>query len=165
MAGCPLFCCELPMSVKGKIVAVGCALLLLAGCAHWFVGRHVNIAWRAAAQDEKAILAGLKLPPGYAVDFFAPPGFGGLDAPRQLSLGDDGWIFSGSRAGKVYALRDTDGDGRADEFALSPRAETFATASPIIKTICIWARLTAFMRWTTFAASWRRAASCLRRGC
>ena len=118
MAGCPLFCCELPMSVKGKVVAVGCALLLLAGCAHWFVGRHVNIAWRAAAQDEKAILAGLKLPPGYAVDFFAPPGFGGLDAPRQLSLGDDGWIFSGSRAGKVYALRDTDGDGRANEIRI-----------------------------------------------
>ena len=153
------------MSVKGKVVAVGCALLLLAGCAHWFVGRHVNIAWRAAAQDEKAILAGLKLPPGYAVDFFAPPGFGGLDAPRQLSLGDDGWIFSGSRAGKVYALRDTDGDGRADEIRIIAEGGNIRHSVAYHQNNLYLARLTAFMQWTTFAASWRRAASCLRRGC
>ncbi len=56
----------------------------------------------------------LKLPAGYSINFFAPPSLG-LKSPRQLAEGEDGWVFAGSSAGKVYALRDSDRDGRADE--------------------------------------------------
>ncbi len=97
-----------------KLYFIVFAVLLLAG---GIVGvrQRVNLAALARiAPDETARLAMLKLPDGYQIDFFAPPSFG-LKSPRQLAEGADGWIFSGSRAGKIYAFRDTDGDGRADE--------------------------------------------------
>ena len=62
-------------------------------------------------QDEIA------LPDGFRIDYFAR----GITRPRSLALGDDGTVFVGSyffTAGvqsPVYALRDTDGDGDADE--------------------------------------------------
>lgn len=37
------------------------------------------------------------------------------DAARQIAVGEDGWVFVGTRSDKVYALRDTDGDGTADD--------------------------------------------------
>lgn len=65
---------------------------------------------RAAAAD----IASLKAADGYKLDFFAPPN-SGLDSPRQLAEGADGWIFAGSRGDKVYAMRDENGDGIADD--------------------------------------------------
>lgn len=68
-------------------------------------------AGSAAAADE-APLDRLRLPPGFAIDLYA------ADVPnaRAMALGDRGALFVGSRdAGKVYALVDNDGDGRADE--------------------------------------------------
>lgn len=42
--------------------------------------------------------------------------FAALDAPaRQIALADDGWIFVGTNAGIVYAMRDSDQDGTADD--------------------------------------------------
>ena len=38
-----------------------------------------------------------------------------LPKARQLAIGDDGWIFVGSRADAVFALRDMDGDGIAED--------------------------------------------------
>jgi glucose/arabinose dehydrogenase len=39
-----------------------------------------------------------------------------LDSPRQLDESDDGWIFVGSlKGGKIFAIRDTDGNGKSDE--------------------------------------------------
>ena len=38
-----------------------------------------------------------------------------LPKARQLAIGDDGWLFVGSRADAVYALRDNDNDGIADQ--------------------------------------------------
>ena len=66
----------------------------------------------AAATADEAALDRLRLPPGFAIDFYAS------DVPnaRAMALGDSGVLFVGSRdAGKVYALVDGDGDGRADE--------------------------------------------------
>ncbi len=53
----------------------------------------------------------IRLPDGFAISVFS------ADVPgaRSLCLGTGGTVFVGSRtAGAVYALRDTDGDGRAD---------------------------------------------------
>ena len=39
-----------------------------------------------------------------------------LDSPRQLAESNDGWIFLGSRSGgKIFAIRDSDGNGVSDE--------------------------------------------------
>lgn len=53
----------------------------------------------------------IALPPGFTIDLFAK------DVPnaRSMTLGEKGTLFVGTRkAGKVYAIRDLDGDGRAD---------------------------------------------------
>lgn len=53
----------------------------------------------------------IKLPAGFRLELFA------RDVPnaRSLALGEDGTVYVGSRtAGKVYALRDEDGDGLAE---------------------------------------------------
>jgi glucose/arabinose dehydrogenase len=53
----------------------------------------------------------LQLPPGFHVSIFS------ADVPnaRELAIGARGTVFAGSRGeGKVYALTDADGDGRAD---------------------------------------------------
>lgn len=53
----------------------------------------------------------LQLPPGFSISVFAE----GVDNARALARGDDGTIFVGSRRkGTVYAIRDEDGDHRAD---------------------------------------------------
>ena len=64
----------------------------------------------AAAQDAPPIEK-LTLPPGFAIEVYAP------DVPnaRQMSLSPDGTLFvSTRRAGDVYAVRDDDGDQKAD---------------------------------------------------
>src|SRR5690606_10528649 len=54
----------------------------------------------------------LNLPEGFSIDVYAE----NLDGARSMALGDDGTLFVGTRnQEKVYALRDTDGDHRADE--------------------------------------------------
>ena len=66
----------------------------------------------AAAQDEAAPpIEKLTLPPGFAIEVYAP------DVPnaRQMSLSPGGTLFvSTRRAGNVYAVRDDDGDQKAD---------------------------------------------------
>ena len=53
----------------------------------------------------------LNLPEGFEVDVFAE----GIDGARSMAMGDDGTLFVGTRnENKVYALRDEDGDYRAD---------------------------------------------------
>ncbi len=53
----------------------------------------------------------IKLPAGFSVAVYAQ----GLKNARSMARASDGTIFVGTRtAGAVYALRDTDGDGRAD---------------------------------------------------
>src|SRR5258705_2184973 len=57
-------------------------------------------------------LDALRLPPGFRIALFADS----VRDARSLALGDRGRVFVVSRAhGVVYALRDTNGDGRADE--------------------------------------------------
>lgn len=89
---------------------------IVAIAALYFWGRnHINFPgpW-AAARAQAADLSVLKVADGYQVGFFAEPELG-LESPRQLAEGDNGWVFVGSRTDKVYALRDQDEDGAANE--------------------------------------------------
>src|SRR6266496_3715694 len=57
-------------------------------------------------------LGSLVLPPGFSIAPYADS----VPDARSLALGDRGTVFVGSRdAGVVYALRDTNRDGKADE--------------------------------------------------
>ena len=56
-------------------------------------------------------LARIRLPEGFRIDLFAED----VPGARSMTLGPEGTLFVGTRAaGKVYALRDEDGDGRAE---------------------------------------------------
>jgi glucose/arabinose dehydrogenase len=57
-------------------------------------------------------LAQIVLPPGFAISVFAE----GITNARAMCWGEKGTLFVGSRGeGVVHALRDLDGDGKADE--------------------------------------------------
>ena len=54
----------------------------------------------------------LKLPPGFRIAVYAD----NIENARSMALGDKGTVFVGTRSeGSVYALVDTDGDGKADK--------------------------------------------------
>jgi glucose/arabinose dehydrogenase len=58
------------------------------------------------------VLKKVRLPMGFSLKLFADD----LPNARSMSLADDGTIFVGTRgAGNVYAVRDEDGDGRAEK--------------------------------------------------
>ena len=57
-------------------------------------------------------LDSLVLPEGFGIDVYADS----IDNARSLCLSPDGTLFVGNRSGgKVFALKDTDGDGRVDK--------------------------------------------------
>jgi glucose/arabinose dehydrogenase len=90
------------MSIRRSIhIAVWGAVALLAAAVLWLRGWG---AWRR--------FDALHVPPGFRVALFADS----VPDARSLALGDHGTVFVGSReAGVVYALRDTNHDGRVDE--------------------------------------------------
>ncbi len=64
---------------------------------------------RGVASAEQ--LAHIKLPPGFTIEVYVND----IINARQMVLGDQGTLFVGSRsAGRVYAVLDSDGDGRHD---------------------------------------------------
>lgn len=67
------------------------------------------LAMPALAASPKLDL--LQLPAGFSISLYSDA----VPSAREMALGDKGTVFIGSmRAGKVYALTDTDHDGRAD---------------------------------------------------
>jgi len=57
----------------------------------------------------------IELPPGFSIDIYAE----NVENARQMARGDKGTLFAGSRrAGKLWAISDTDGDQRADQVRL-----------------------------------------------
>jgi len=71
----------------------------------------LSSACSSAQSQGHAALEKIELPPGFSISVFAS----GLSSPRQMALGEGGTVFVGSRSDKVYALKDTDGDGHADD--------------------------------------------------
>src|SRR5262245_35855629 len=58
------------------------------------------------------LLDQIELPAGFHIDFFAQ----NVEDARSLALSPSGIVFVGTRrAGKVHALVDRDGDGRAEQ--------------------------------------------------
>ena len=56
-------------------------------------------------------LGDIRLPPGFSIGVFADK----LPGARSMAMGANGTLFVGTRGeGKVYALQDRDGDGRAE---------------------------------------------------
>jgi glucose/arabinose dehydrogenase len=72
----------------------------------------VCLATSACAESGAERLAKLKVPSGFHISLFAEQ----TPNARSLSLGEDGTVYAGSmNEGKVYALRDLDRDGKADQ--------------------------------------------------
>ncbi|OIO10380.1 MAG: sorbosone dehydrogenase [Elusimicrobia bacterium CG1_02_63_36] len=73
------------------------------------------LLWACLPTAHARPLEGIRLPEGFAISVFAER----VPGARSLALSEDGTVFVGTRReGKVYALRDRDGDGRAEEIAL-----------------------------------------------
>jgi hypothetical protein len=89
-------------------------------------------------RTDEDILRSVKLPDGYAATVFAKPPQ--LGYPTSVSAAVDGTIFvavdeNGSidrspNRGRVVRMRDTDGDGKADEFK-GLRGDGFASRSDL----------------------------------
>lgn len=66
----------------------------------------------AVTEDSGLPLSDIKLPEGFTIDIFAKD----VVNARSMCLSPNGTLFVGTRdEGNVYALRDTDKDGKADE--------------------------------------------------
>ena len=62
-------------------------------------------------ESSKLPLNSIKLPAGFTIDIYAE-----VDDARQMALSPSGTLFIGNRnSDKVYAVRDTDGDFKADK--------------------------------------------------
>lgn len=69
----------------------------------------IALTWLTTASA--APTDGLRLPPGFVIEEWA----GDVPGARTMVLGERGTVFVGSRdEGRIYALRDDSGDGRAD---------------------------------------------------
>jgi len=74
----------------------------------------LGILWSQSGQAETRLDL-INLPPGFKIEVYAE----GVENARQMARGQNGTIFVGSRrAGKVWAMSDTDGDQRADQVRL-----------------------------------------------
>jgi len=67
----------------------------------------------AAPKAQSQELDKLVLPEGFSIELYA-----NVRNARQMTLGDDGTVYVGSRSragGRIFAIPDADGDGKADE--------------------------------------------------
>lgn len=67
---------------------------------------HQALAGIAAADLQK-----IRVPEGFRIAVYA----GDVPDVRSLALGEHGVVFAGTRENRVYALQDSDGDGKADK--------------------------------------------------
>ncbi len=70
----------------------------------------------AQTADQAALLSRISLPPGFTIQVFAEvpdPRSLAVVSPREIAAVET--VFVGSRRSDVHSLRDTDGDGSADE--------------------------------------------------
>lgn len=82
-------------------------------------GRGGGPAGGRGAAPPAVQLGAIRMPAGFAIDVYAD----GVAAARSMALGANGTVFVGTfglltgqqNVGKVYAVRDTNADGRADE--------------------------------------------------
>jgi glucose/arabinose dehydrogenase len=71
-----------------------------------------NTVRPAHREFSEELLARLRVPDGFRIEVFAQD----LEEPRGMTVGPDGALYVAEReVGRVSVLRDTNGDGRADE--------------------------------------------------
>jgi len=97
--------------MKRKWLVVGVVVLAALLLGGLFLARsplsRINFAGSIGAGGQ----AGVRVPPGFTVEVFAE----GLNGPRHIAFGPDGVLYVAERgAGRIVALPDADGDGRAD---------------------------------------------------
>ncbi len=94
------------MAGKQSVVFLGACLLVF--------GR----LWGAWAEPD---LSKIELPPGFAIEIFADD----VAGARSMALGEKGTVFVGTRdEGRVYAVVDSDNDGKADQKYILARGLT-----------------------------------------
>src|SRR3954468_22483687 len=89
-----------------SLIATVAAAALLAGCR----GAAPAESTARAAGHAAPLAARLTVPAGFKVQVFSAS----VPGARSLTLGAKGTVFVGTKAGSVYALVDSSGDGTAD---------------------------------------------------
>ena len=94
---------------KKKIILISLlSIAAIIGAAVFYLKQQVNIAWEKSEID----LSTIKLPEGFKIEIFAED----VKNARSITRSPDGTIFVGTRGeGSVYALRDEDGDYKAEK--------------------------------------------------
>ena len=78
-------------------------------CVHFQITVLYLLLWPCNAAQ--ADIESIHLPPGFKIQIFSDA----VKDARSMALGEDGTVYVGTRTeGKVYALRDTDQDGKAE---------------------------------------------------
>ena len=94
---------------RKKIILI-CLLVLVAIIVSifFYAKQYVNLAWKKSDID----LSTIELPQGFKIDIFAED----VKNARSITRSPAGTIFVGTRGeGSVYALRDEDGDNKAEK--------------------------------------------------
>ncbi|HEY8519194.1 MAG TPA: PQQ-dependent sugar dehydrogenase [Gammaproteobacteria bacterium] len=113
--------------MKAATPLLAFSLVTLAGCGG---GAAENASPGDAGRGSAPADTGIELPPGFTATVFAD----GLDRPRHIAVRDNGDVYVTLRTGQaqlspddspggIAALRDTDGDGRADVVQRFGRAD------------------------------------------
>lgn len=64
------------------------------------------------SDDSDSVLDQIELPEGFSISYFAED----ITEARSIVVADNGWVFVSTRQhGSVYALKDSNGDGTADQ--------------------------------------------------
>lgn len=104
-----------PRSSLEKFLIVSIPLLLMAlsiVIAYPHFCPDEATGYSKAIRDSGLPLGKIMLPPGFRIEVYA----GDVPNARQMALSPDGTLFVGTRdAGNVYAVLDSDKDGKADE--------------------------------------------------
>src|SRR5689334_8747184 len=114
----------------GVRFGIGLAALALAACGSGKSDDGAVAPAAAAAAPQASDDVGIELPAGFTATIFAE----GLDRPRHIAVRDNGDVLVALRSGSqqvapqpseggVMALRDVDGDGRADQRARFGRSD------------------------------------------
>jgi len=93
---------------------------------NFFSSNLIVLSFLIGCGDGDIEVAGLdlKIDPEFKIEIFASE----LSSPRQMVEGDDGKIYVASRKeGKIFAIKDTDGNGIADEKILVAENLEFST--------------------------------------
>ena len=91
----------------------------------------------------------VKLPPGFAIEVYSDQ----VPDARSMALGADGTVYVGTRtAGNVYALRDTDRDGKADRVFTIAKDLTMPNGVAVIEGALYVAEVPRLIRFKDIAA-------------